>query len=194
MLRIIFDSFAGSGTTGHAVLKQNAEDDIRRKFILVEMDANICSEITSQRLRKVCDGYKAKSGETVAGLGSGFRFCKLGERLFDEIGDIREGVTFSDLAAHVYFTETGNPLPKRAKADSPLLGTHQEKAVYLLYNGVLGDKKPDGGNVLTLDVLRGLPAHAGPKVIYGEACRLGESRLREEQIVFKQIPYQVKVN
>jgi hypothetical protein len=42
--------------------------------------------------------------------------------------------------------------------------------------------------------LPGLPAHSGPRVIYGEACRLGDSRLRTGQITFKQVPYQIKVN
>ena len=71
---------------------------------------------------------------------------------------------------------------------------HEGRAVYLLYNGVLGDKKPEGGNVLTGDVLQSLPSHTGPKVVYGEACRLGGSRLQAGQITFKQIPYQIKVN
>jgi adenine-specific DNA-methyltransferase len=191
---IVFDSFAGSGTTGHAVLKQNAEDGIQRKFVLIEMDANISVEITAERLRRTCEGYITNEGESVKGFGGGVDFCRLGDPLFDDAGNIRTSVFFSDLAAHVYFTETGNPLPKRMKADSPLLGAREGRAVYLLYNGILGDKSPDGGNVLTSDVLRELPAHPGPKVIYGEACRLGESRLRQDQIIFKQIPYQIKVN
>ena len=78
------------------------------------------------------------------------------------------------------------------KARSALLGRHNGTAYYLLYNGILGDKRPDGGNVLTAKILAELPAHDGQKVIYGEACRIGAARLKDLGIVFKQTPYDVK--
>lgn len=186
---LILDSFAGSGTTGHAVLALNQSDGGNRRFILVEMDEKICRDVTAQRLTRVIDGY----GD-VAGLGGGYRFCTLGEPLFDELGQIREGVKFPDLAAHIFFTETGTPIPKRTNGKTPCIGVHDGRAVYLLFNGVLGDKRPNGGNVLTGDVLRRLPAHDGPKIIYGESCRLGADRLRREGVVFKQVPYEIKVS
>jgi hypothetical protein len=105
------------------------------------------------------------------------------------------------LAAHVFFTETGTPIPKRATGKSPLLGERNGKAIYLLFNGIMGDKTAKGGNVLTHEILKALsePARrsetAGTtKVIYGEGCRLGEARLRREGIVFKQVPYAIKVS
>lgn len=67
-----------------------------------------------------------------------------------------------------------------------------DTAYYLLFNGILGDKRPDGGNVLTSKVLRDLPVHDGPKIIYGESTRLSPGRLKAENIVFKQTPYDVK--
>ena len=82
----------------------------------------------------------------------------------------------------------------RTTLHSPLLGIHNGTAVYLLYNGILKDKSPDGGNVLTTPILSLLPPHDGPKVIYGTACRLGAARLRQEGIVFKQLPYKLKVD
>jgi len=87
---IILDSFAGSGTTGHAVLQANAEDGGNRRFILVEMDKAIAQEVTAQRLTKVIGGYfkNGDSDKPVAGLGGGFRFCRLGKPLFDEWGDL----------------------------------------------------------------------------------------------------------
>jgi site-specific DNA-methyltransferase (adenine-specific)/adenine-specific DNA-methyltransferase len=185
---LILDSFAGSGTTGHAVLALNQGDGGKRRFILVEMDENICRDVTAQRLTRVIDGY----GDT-PGLRGGYRFCTLGEPLFDEQGHIRSGVKFPDLAAHVFFTETGSPIPKRATGKTPCLGVHDGKAVYLLFNGVLEDKRPDGGNVLTANVLRDLPEHHGPKVVYGSGCRLGAPRLRRCGVVFKQVPYQIQV-
>jgi site-specific DNA-methyltransferase (adenine-specific)/adenine-specific DNA-methyltransferase len=194
---LILDSFAGSGTTGHAVLAQNKADGGNRRFITVEMDETICRDVTAQRIRKAIEGY----GET-PGLGGGFRFCKLGAGLFDDAGNIAGEVKFSDLAAHVFFTETGVPIPKRAKADCPLLGVYNGKAVYLLFNGVLGDKRPAGGNVLTHAVAQDLPAHplarkssnGGPRVVYGEACRLGPKSLAQYGITFRQVPFELKVD
>ena len=69
---------------------------------------------------------------------------------------------------------------------------HEGVGYYLLYNGILGDKRPDGGNVITRKVLAELPAHEGPKVIYGESSRLGKFALQELAITFKQTPYDVK--
>lgn len=185
---LILDSFAGSGTTGHAVLAQNNADGGSRRFILVEMDNNICQKVTVQRLTRVAGGYN-----DIPPLGGGFRFCELGEPLFDERGNIRASVRFADLARHVYFTETGEPLPATKEVSSPLLGVHNGTAVYLLYNGILKDKTQKGGNVLTTNILAALPGHEGNKVIYGTACRIDAERLRREGIVFKQLPYKLKV-
>ena len=186
---LVLDSFAGSGTTGHAILDLNKADGGNRRFILVEMEESICQPVTAQRLTRTIEGYK----DTPA-LGGGFRYCRLGAPVFDETGNIRAGVTFGELAAHVYFAETGEPLPKRNGGKSPLLGVHNGKAICLLFNGILGDRSFDGGNVLTNPVLKSLPAHDGPQVIYGESCRLGAARLKREGIVFKQIPYGIKVS
>ena len=90
------------------------------------------------------------------GLGSGFRFCRLGKTLFDEHGEINKDVPFTDLARYVYLIETGVPVPTKPRKDHPLLGVHGGRAIYLLYNGVLGDKRPAGGNVLTHAVLEGV--------------------------------------
>jgi adenine-specific DNA-methyltransferase len=194
---IVLDSFGGSGTTAHAVMKLNQAVGGSRKFILVEMDREVCRTKTKARLEKAIEGYtyipKKGKPSSVAPLGGGFRFCELGEPLFDERGNIRSSVCFSDLARHVYFTETGEPMPATAASDSPLLGIHNGTAVYLLYNGILKDKTQRGGNVLTTNILGTLPAHDGSKVIYGTACRIDHERMRREGIVFKQLPYKLKV-
>lgn len=186
---LILDSFAGSASTGHAVLQINNEDNSHRRFILVEMDQEIAKTVTAERMNKVIQGVA-----DLPPLGGGFRYCHLSEPLFDENGQIRAEVKYPELAAHVFFTETGSPLPQPAYGKNPLLGIHDGVAVYLLFNGVLGDKRPDGGNVLTNDLLRGLPPHDGPKVIYGEGSRLSAERLRREGIIFKQVPYGIKVS
>jgi adenine-specific DNA-methyltransferase len=74
-----------------------------------------------------------------------------------------------------------------------LLGVVDGKAIYLLFNGILADLSPDGGNVLTQPILSLLPAHAGPKVIYAATCRLGPAKLEREGIQFKQTPYALRV-
>jgi len=189
---IILDSFAGSGTTGHAVLKQNAEDGGNRKFILVEMEDTIARDITTERVRRVAKGYKDSKGKKVKGLGGGFQFCQLSEEpLFNEFGDIRDDVTFAQLADFVWFSETGHGYT--GKANSPLLGIHGDRAIYLLFNGILGDRKVDGGNILTKPILNELPAHDGEKTIYAAATRLGEAALKRARITFKQTPYAIDV-
>lgn len=90
------------------------------------------------------------------------------------------------------------PLPQAGEGshNTPLLGLHNGTAYYLLYNGILGDRKPSSGNVLTHAVLQAINdicPYAGRKVIYGETTRLGAARLASENIVFKQIPYDVKM-
>lgn len=197
---LILDSFAGTGTTGHAVLDLNSEDDGQRRFILIEMESDICEAITRERLVKVINGYiyQTEKGKSIAvpGLGGGFGYSTLGTQLFDPNGSISGDISFEDLAAHVFFTETGLPLGLNATTyyKSPLLGIHNGVAVYLLFNGILGDKSVNGGNVLTGPLLKNLPEHDGPKVIYGEGNRLGNERLKREGITFKQIPYQIKVS
>ena len=215
---IILDSFAGSGTTGHAVLKQNAEDGGNRKFILVEMEEKIAQDITAERVRRVAGGYTNAKGEPVAGLGSGFQFCRLSEEpLFNEFGDIRDDVTFAQLADFVWFAETGtgymekgiaSPFHKPGEAISgastkgmhspspysPLLGTHGGVAVYLLFNGILGDRRPAGGNILTPAILESLPEHDGLRVIYAAAVKgIGPAALARANIIFKQTPYAIEV-
>jgi adenine-specific DNA-methyltransferase len=73
---------------------------------------------------------------------------------------------------------------------TPLLGVHQGTAYYLLFNGILGDRRPEGGNVLTAPLLALLPSHEGHRVIYGEACQLHDSKLTALDLRFRQLPYQ----
>lgn len=190
---LVLDSFAGSGTTAHAVLKKNKEDGGERKFILVEMDPSISKMITRERIKRTVEGYRTKK-ELQPGLGGGFRYCQLGEPLFDETGEIRKSVSFTDLARHVWFTETGEPLPRERVRRNPFLGDFRGAGIYLLYNGILADKSPEGGNVLTRSILADLPSFDGPRVIYCAGCRIGADRLRREGITIRQTPYEIKVS
>lgn len=196
---IVLDSFAGSGTTGHAVLKQNAEDGGSRRFILAEMDENIARNVTAERVRRVSQGYVNAKGAEVDGLGGGFQYCRLGKPLFDARGHIDPEVRFAELARFVWFMEAGMGLPasrasrSRPDTDSPLLGVHEGRAVYLLYNGILKDRSIDGGNVLTTPLLQQLPVHDGPRVVYAARCAIGEARLRSLGITFRKLPYDLRM-
>lgn len=182
---LVLDSFSGSGSTGQAVLEQNKADGGTRKFLLIEVKKEIAEDITSER-NKFAVG---KFGEN-----TGFRYCELGDPLFDESGKIRPTVTFADLARHVYFTETGEPLPKERIGKSPFLGECREVGIYLLYNGILGDKSAAGGNILTRQVLGSLPPFKGQKIIYCAGNLLGKERLESENVVVRQTPYEIKIS
>jgi len=82
---IVLDFFAGSGTTGQAVLEANKDDGGNRQFILCtnneELDGNgdkikhkICSDVCYPRLKKVIKGYKNIKGEDIAGLGGNLKY------------------------------------------------------------------------------------------------------------------------
>ena len=142
----------------------------------------------------MAQGYTNAKNEKVEGLGGGFRFCELGETLFDEEGKIRENVRFAALARHVYFTETGEPLPRERVPNSPFLGECRGIGIYLLFNGILRDKSANGGNILTRGVLAQLPKFDGQKVIYCAGCLLGRDRLKSERIIVRQTPYEIKLS
>jgi site-specific DNA-methyltransferase (adenine-specific)/adenine-specific DNA-methyltransferase len=191
---LILDSFAGSGTTGHAVLTLNKQNGEKRHFILIEMESNVAHNVTIERVRRVAEGYTKPDGDRVDGHGGAFRFCELGEPLFDENGKIRESVRFAELARHVYFSETGEPLPRERVRKSPFLGSCRGVGIYLLYNGILHDKNANGGNVLTRAVLAELPPFDGQKVIYCAGCLLGKDRLQAQRIIVRQTPYEIKIS
>ena len=193
---VVLDSFAGSGTTGHAVLDLNVEDGGQRRFVLVERDQEIARSIAHVRLSRVVSGYSYTTSKgrrvDVPALQGGYAYCRLGDPLLDQSGSLNADVGEDELAALVFFVATGMPLPRDRTYKLPLVGVHSGTAVYLLFNGVLGDVKPKGGNILTGEGLAALAPHDGPRVVFAEGCRLGEERLAKERITFRQIPYQIQ--
>lgn len=180
----VLDSFLGSGTTAAVAHKMG------RRYIGIEM-GNHAETHCIPRLQKVIEGEQGGISKAVNWTGGGgFRFYRLGESIFDDAGKINPAIRYPALAAHIWFCETRTPLQDQGRF--PLLGIHDGVAYYLLFNGILGDKSVNGGNVLTSPILKKLPPHDGPKVIYGEACRFGASRLKSEGITFKHIPYDIK--
>lgn len=189
---IVLDSFLGSGTVAATAHK------MRRRYIGIEIEEQAVTHCIP-RLRKVINGEQGGISELVNWQGGGgYRFYGLGPPAFDEEGHVSNSIRFPVLAAHVWFSETHRPWDR--KGDGPLLGFHDGTAYALLYNGILGDKRPGGGNVLTratLAVLREAisniaPAFSGALTVYGEQSRLPSATLEHERITFKQTPYDVK--
>ena len=188
---LVLDSFLGSGTTAAVAHKMG------RRYIGIEMGEHAVTHCVP-RLNKVIEGEQGGISKSVGWKGGGgFRFYRLGPPVFDAEGQIRSDITFSVLAAHVYFSETGRPLTVDDK--SPFLGIHDGRAYALLYNGVLGDRKPDNGNVLTRPTLARIRSEiasrdadfAGPITVYGEQSRMSPATLAQQDIVFKQTPYDI---
>ena len=189
---LVLDSFLGSGTTAAVAHKMG------RRYIGIEMGDHAITHCVP-RLRKVIAGEQGGISESVGWQGGGgVRFYRLGPPVFDADGQIRADIRFPVLAAHVWFSETGTPW--QGAGDSPFLGFHDGRAFALLYNGILGDRRPAGGNVLTratLALIRSAiaaadPAFAGPLTVYGEQSRLAPATLEREGITFRQTPYDIK--
>jgi adenine specific DNA methylase Mod len=172
---IILDSFAGTGTTGHAVMKLNKEDDGKRNFILIELEDKVAKRITRERLKKVIKTENYRNG---------FEFCELDKPLFDKDGKIDQDCSFEDLASYIYFTETKTILDKNKIAKN-FIGEHSETKYYLIFRGI-------GKNTLTTSFLKGLNKESR-KIIYADNCTISEDELEQRNIIFKQIPYEVRV-
>lgn len=187
---LVLDSFLGSGTTAAVAHKMG------RRYIGIEMGNHAITHCVP-RLKAVVDCEQGGISKSVNWQGGGgFRFFKLGDEVFDADGCINENISFENLSAHIWFTETKTPFNKPAEK-STFLGIKDNIAYALLYNGILKDKRVDGGNVLTnktlnviLDDMRHIPYEK--LVIYGESSRISQPRLKSLNIEFKQTPYDIK--
>ena len=169
-----------------------------RRYIGIELGDHAISHCIP-RLQKVIEGEQGGISENVGWKGGGgFRFFRLGSPAFDEQGRIQPEIGFNVLAAHVWFSETGTPWD--GGEGSPLLGIRDGRAFALLYNGILGDRSPRGGNVLTHATLAKIrkaitevaQGFNGPLTVYAEQVRLASATLDQERIVFKQTPYDIE--
>lgn len=187
---LILDSFLGSGTTAAVAHKMG------RRYIGIEMGNHAITHCVP-RLKAVIDGEQGGISKYLNWQGGGgFRFYKLGNEVFDAEGNINENISFDNLSAHIWFTETKTPFNK-PKKKSTYLGTHNDVSYALLYNGILRDKRVDGGNVLTSKtlniILEDMQHQQYEKlVIYGESSRISQARLKSLNIEFKQTPYDIK--
>ena len=184
---IILDSFAGSGTTAHAILNLNKSDGGNRKFILVEME-DYAETITAERIRRVINGY----GDT-EGTGGSFDFYELGEPVFDADGNINETIGIEKIREYIWYSETrmaycrdaARHVPTDADASPYLLGNHLGTAYYFYY---------EKDQITTLDkaFLNTITQRAEQYVIYADNCLLSAEFMQANHIIFKKIPRDVK--
>ena len=175
---IILDSFAGSGTTAHAVLNMNKADGGNRKFILIEM-MDYADTITAERVKRVIDGY-GDGKQAVEGTGGSFSYYELGDTLMEN-GNLNENVSIDKIREYVYFTETKcRPLPIN-EDERYLLGCHFVTAYYFYY---------DKEHITTLnrDFLHTVKTKTDSYVMYADLCTLSNAELEKFHITFKKIP------
>lgn len=181
---IILDSFAGSGTTAHAVLNLNKKDGGNRKFILVEME-DYAESITAERVRRVMQGYGEGKNAT-AGTGGAFDYYELGEPMFDEEKNLNENIGEEKIREYIYYTETKRHLErKRTEASKYLLDTHNATGYYFYY-------ERDRLTTLGIDTLHIVTERAEQYVIYADVCTLSKEDMAAKNIVFKKIPRDIK--
>lgn len=179
---IILDSFAGSGTTAHAVLKMNAADGGNRKFILIEQE-DYAETITAERIRRVIDGY-GEGTKVVAGSGGGFEYYEIGKPLFHEDGNLNEEIGIDEIRKYVAYTEN-LAAHKQVAVDneqSPYrLGEQDDTAYFFLY-------EKDKLTTLDLEFLSKLKSRRKSMVLYADICLLTKQQLQKYGIIFKKIP------
>lgn len=188
---IILDSFAGSGTTAHAVAALNAEDGGNRRFVLIECEDYV-DTITAERVRRVMQGVpKAKDEKLKKGYGGSFSYFKLGEALEKQaILDGEHLPSFEALAGYVFFTATGEQFdPDEIDRESGFIGESRHYDVFLFYEADVEQLKD---LALNIDMAKGLPSKSGkPKLVFAPTKYLDENYLRRFGIVFQQLPFEI---
>jgi adenine-specific DNA-methyltransferase len=174
---LVLDSFAGSGTTGHAVLSLNSADGGRRRFILVEME-DYAASVTAERIRRAIDGY-GEGGRAREGVGGGFDYFELGERLIREDGKLNETLAVEKVREYVWYTETRSDYARQQ--EQYLLGVRSNTAYYLYY-------EQGRSTVLDHGFLHTMKTKAGSYVVYADLNALSAEEMDAANIRFKKIP------
>jgi len=173
---IVLDSFAGSGTTAHAVLNLNKKDGKNRQFIIIEM-MDYAKTITAERVKRVIMGYG-----TTEGTGGSFDFYELGQPVFLEDGNLNELVGEERIRQYVYYTETKTPLRTCSHKDNQYyLNKNEDTAYYFHY-------EEDGITTLDHAFLATIKTEAEQYVIYADNCLLTKEYMTKHNIIFKKIP------
>ena len=174
---LFLDSFAGSGTTAHAVLKANKVNG-NRHFILIEM-MDYADSITAERVKRVIHGY-GEGKNAVEGTGGNFSFYDLGEPLL--VGDcLNEAVAPEKIREYIWFMETKQPYAPPSGGNPYYLGQHNDTGYYFYY-------EPQRVTVLDYTFLATITEKTSGTIIYADRCSITEDKLAQMGIVFKKIP------
>ena len=178
---IILDSFAGSGTTAHAVLNLNKQDGGNRKFILIEME-DYANTITAERVKRVIKGY-GEDKKAIEGTGGSFNYYELGEPLFLEEDILNESVGIENILKYIWYSETRTPfttIPDLAEANYRI-GSKDQTDYYFYY-------LIDGQTTVDYDFMAKIKHKASQYIIYADNCLLEKDFMLKHHIIFKKIP------
>ncbi len=178
---IILDSFAGSGTTAHAVLNLNKQDGGNRKFILIEME-DYANTITAERVKRVIKGY-GEDKKVIEGTGGSFNYYELGEPLFLEEDILNESVGIENILKYIWYSETRTPfttIPDLAEANYRI-GSKDQTDYYFYY-------LIDGQTTVDYDFMAKIKHKASQYIIYADNCLLERDFMLKHHIIFKKIP------
>lgn len=182
---IVLDSYAGSGTTAHAVLKLNAEDGGKRRFILVET-VDYAKEITAERVKRVILGTEEDEAERKP-LGGGFDYYTVGDPIFTSDGELNDAVDIEAIRGYMCYTE-GIPVEHRIPIDNPisphLVGLMSDMAWLFNY-------EPNQATCLNMEYLAGLNFGANKPtsaIIYADRCLVSKEFMQTHGLIFKKIP------
>jgi adenine-specific DNA-methyltransferase len=186
---IILDSFAGSGTTMHAVMELNKEDGGNRQCIIIQMpensetepDKNICKDITRERVKRAIDKY---------GYDSGFKYYRLGIPLDAETMLAGQLPTYNQFAKYVYYLCTGENLEAEDKINETeyFVGEYGKHAIYLVYKQDYETLTRLALNLTLAEKIK--EQQPGKKrIVYAPSCFLDEEYLTDNQIEYVGIPY-----
>jgi len=186
---LILDSFAGSGTTMHAVMELNKEDSGNRRCIMVQMlenspkepDKNICKDITRERVKRAIEKY---------GYDSGFKYLRVGIPIDPESMLAGTLPTFAQLADYVYYLATGENLKVKDQINpvTGFVGNFGKQAIYLLYQQDYERLTKMALNLQKAEQIHEL-SPGMRKIVYAPACFLDEEYMQNRQIEYVSIPY-----
>ena len=192
---IVLDSFAGSGTTAHAVLALNKEDDGNRKFILIECE-DYADTITAERVRRVINGVpNARDAALREGLGGTFTYCTLGNPIEVETMLTGEALpSYSALAANLLYTTVGVSVGANtleAQNDNGLFHSDAKNDYYLIYKPNLEYLRSNAA-ILNLEraerICNASRENGRKAIVYAAGNYIGQRELTRMGIIFCQLP------